>query len=63
MQPVGFAGANVAGIFEFVDKQIYSFHSAVHNVDFVAYFSREQQITLVCTLKYILSTIQVAVTN
>ena len=44
MQPVGFAGANVAGIFEFVDKQIYPFHSAVHNVDFVAYFTREQQI-------------------
>ena len=35
-----------------VDKQIPSFHSAVGNVDFMAYFTREQQITLVCTLKY-----------
>ena len=49
---VGFAGANMAEIFEFVDKQISSFDSAVRNVDFMAYFTREQQITLVCTLKY-----------
>ena len=27
----------MAGIFEFIDKQIYSFHSAVRNVDFMAY--------------------------
>jgi len=42
----------MAGIFEVVDKQIPSFHSAMRNVDFMAYFTQEQQITLVCTLKY-----------
>ena len=53
----------MAELFEFVDKQILLFHSAVRNVDFMAYFTREQQITLVCTLKYTLLTIQVALTN
>ena len=37
---IGFAGANMAEIFEFVDKQIFSFDSAVRNVDFMAYFTR-----------------------
>jgi len=53
----------MADIFEVVDKQIPLLHSAVRNVDFMPYFTREQQITLVCTLKYTYSTIQVAVTN
>jgi len=39
-------------MFEVVDKQIYLFNSAVRNVDFIAHFMREQQITLVSTLKY-----------
>jgi len=30
----------MAEMFEFVDKQISSFDSAVHNVDFMAYFTR-----------------------
>jgi len=42
----------MAEIFEFDNKQISTFDSAVHNVDFMAYFVREQQITPVCTLKY-----------
>jgi len=37
---VGFAGANMAEIFEFDNKQISSFDSAVRNVDFMAYFAR-----------------------
>jgi len=32
--------------------ELYSFHSAMRNVDFMAYYTRAQQATLVCTLKY-----------